>query len=127
MLIFSRSLGITRTYLQRPSRIALLNILNKINGMNCIISVTELVNKFLKKHFELANHIYIYIFFLVELIDKSPVILTVSRVQTKMQRSSSISIGTPTLLTQRSSITAPLPVDVIVTQCSITSYSFHTN
>ncbi|XP_055318841.1 uncharacterized protein LOC129576874 isoform X6 [Sitodiplosis mosellana] len=43
--------------------------------------------------------------------DKSPVILTVSRVQTKMQRSSSISVGTPTSLTQRSPITAPLPVD----------------
>lgn len=46
-------------------------------------------------------------------IDKSPVILTVSRVQNKMQRSSSISVGTPTpTLAQRGGITAPLPVDV---------------
>lgn len=52
------------------------------------------------------------VFFLFYYLDKSPVILTVSRVQTKMQRSSSISVGTPTSLTQRSPITAPLPVDV---------------
>lgn len=44
--------------------------------------------------------------------DKSPVILTVSRVQNKMQRSSSISVGASTPLAQRGGITAPLPVDV---------------
>lgn len=50
--------------------------------------------------------------FVYSSLDKSPVILTVSRVHTKMQRSSSISVGTPTPLAQRAPITAPLPVDV---------------
>lgn len=54
-----------------------------------------------------------YLLFLSSHTDKSPVILTVSRVQNKMQRSSSISVGTPTpTLAQRGGITAPLPVDV---------------
>lgn len=44
--------------------------------------------------------------------DKSPVVLTVSRVQNKMQRSPSISVGTGTPLAQRGGITAPQPVDV---------------
>lgn len=53
--------------------------------------------------------------FLIKLTVKSPVILTVSRPHIKMQRSSSISVGTPTPLAQRGGITAPFPVDVRMT------------
>lgn len=53
--------------------------------------------------------------FLIQFTVKSPVILTVSRPHIKMQRSSSISVGTPTPLAQRGGITAPFPVDVRMT------------
>lgn len=60
--------------------------------------------------------------FLIILTVKSPVILTVSRPHIKMQRSSSISVGTPTPLAQRGGITAPFPVDV-----RMTSFNFSFN
>lgn len=65
--------------------------------------------------------------FQISFPDKSPVILTVSRVQNKMQRSPSISVGTP--LSQRVGITAPQPVDVsyILLHMIINSTENHLN
>lgn len=83
---------------------------------------TNLVSNYLKISHEM-NFLLIDFFVAFFQIDKSPVILTVSRVRSdKMQRSPSISVGTPTPLAQRSSITAPLPVDVSI--FSMRNYQF---
>lgn len=61
--------------------------------------------RYIKRYFKLIYFVLIAV--------KSPVILTVSRPHIKMQRSSSISVGTPSpSLAQRGGITAPFPVDV---------------